>query len=363
MYKIIALSIAAAMASSLVSAEVTISGSVRTAFEYISPDQVGVKAGAAGVKTGDGQFNLADQGSRIRVAGKDKLDFGGDLVWVLENRFYVGDPYAKSSAAVWGSRDTYIGYKGDFGFARFGKMDNAYKNMYRNMSSTIEGKVNDSSSYMGSGQMLRRLGNRDASVIYYETPNFNGFNAHGSYSIGEKTAAYNASTYQIGAYWTDNMFNIGAVYSMANDQSSDYKTSKISLKATGDGSSVSGFMVGGNVKYMDFGLGVTYENVTRDDGKKSRDQDSYAVTASYKFDKFNFMASYVAVNDVDTYADSGGDLVSLDAVYSLSKKTRIYATYTMLNNDKHASFVTESGYSVNNGQSADIFAVGVRTDF
>ena len=363
MYKIIALSVAAAMTSSFVNAEVTISGSVRTAFEYISPDQVGVKAGATGVKSGTNQFNIADQGSRIRVAGKDKLDFGGELVWVLENRFYVGDPYAKASSAVWGSRDTYVGYKGDFGFARFGKMDNAYKAMYKNMSPTLDGNINDSSSYMGSSQMLRRLGNRDASVIYYETPNFSGFNAHGSYTIGEKTDKFDASTYQIGGSWSDKMFNIGAVYSMSMDQSSDYKSSKITLKGTSDGSSVSGFMVGANAKYMDFGLGLTYENVTRDDGKKARDQDSYAIAASYKFDKFNFLATYVTVNDVDTLADSGGEQISFGATYNLSKKSRIYATYTMLDNDKNASFVTESGFSVNNGQSADILSVGVRTDF
>jgi predicted porin len=360
MNKIIALSISAALLAPAAFAEVTISGSIRTAFEYVSPDQVGVKTGSK--SDGTNKTQLADQSSRIRFSGKDKLDFGGDLVWVLENRIHVGDPYNKAGANVWGSRDTYIGYKGDFGFARFGKMDNAYKTLLKNISPTLESEVNDSSGYLGSAQLLRRLGNRDAQVIFYETPNFNGFNASTSYTIGEKTDKYDASTYQIGGSWKNDIFNVGAVYSNAQDQNSDYKSSKIAPTPLSN-ASVSGYLIGANAKYQDFGLGVSYENVTRDDGKKSRDQDSYAVAGSYKLDKFNFLLTYLKANDVDTYADSGADQVSFAASYNLSKQSRVYATYTKVNNDKNANFTTESGYTLNNGQSLDLFSVGVRSDF
>ena len=73
--------------------------------------------------------------------------------------------------------------------------------------------------------------------------------------------------------------------------------------------------------------------------------------------------SYLQANDVDTLSDSGADQLSFGAAYSLSKKTRVYATYTAVNNDKNSSFTTESGYTLNNGQSTDIFSLGVRTDF
>lgn len=361
MKKILILSIAAALASPLALAEVKISGSVRTALEYISPDQGGVKKGSK--NDGSSVTQLNDQGSRIRFTGTDKLDFGGELIWVLESRFRVGDPYDKADSSVWGSRDAYVGYKGDFGFARFGKMDNAYKNIYKNIAPTLDGNINDTSGYMGSSSMLRRLGDRQGSVIYYETPNFEGFGAHGSYTIGPQTTQYDASTYQIGGFWSNKMFNVGAVYSMAKDQSSDYKTSKISAKPSAVGADISGYLIGANAKYEDFGLGLTYENVTRDDGKKSRDQDSFAVAGSYKFNKFGFLATYIQVGDVDDLAESGGDQFSFGATYSLTKQSRVYATYTKLNNDKNASFTTESGYAVNNGQSADLFSVGVRTDF
>ncbi|QKJ65716.1 porin [Deefgea piscis] len=361
MSKIIALSIAAALLAPLASAEVTISGSVRTAMEYLSPDQVGVKAGSK--NDGGNKTQLADQSSRIRFSGVDKLDIGGDLVWVLESRFRVGDPYNKEAGSVWGSRDTYIGYKGDYGFARFGKMDNAYKNLYKNIAPTIEGEMNDTSGYLGDGQLLRRLGARSGSVIYYETPNFSGFNANASYTIGEKTATYDASTYQIGGYWKNDMFNVGASYSMGKDQTSSYTSSKITPVGTANGSSISGFMVGGNVKYMDFGLGLTWEQVDRDDGKQSRTQDSYAIAGSYKYEKLNFLLSYVQAGDVETLNDSGADQVSVAASYNLSKRSKVYATYTKVNNDKNANFTTESGYVLNNGQSADLFSVGVRTDF
>jgi predicted porin len=339
---------------------VSISGSVRTAFEYVSPDQVGVKAGSK--SDGTNKTQITDQSSRIRFSGKDKLDFGGDLVWVLENRFRVGDPYDKASGDNWGSRDAYIGYKGDYGFARFGKMDNAYKAMLKNISPTIEAEMNDSSGYLGNAQLLRRLGARDGSVIFYETPNFSGFNANASYTIGAKTDKYDPSTFQIGGFWKNDMFNIGAVYSNAMDQNSDYKSSKITLTPNGN-ASVSGYMIGANAKYMDFGLGLTYENITRDDGKASRDQDTYAIAGSYKFEKMNFLVTYLKANDVDNYTDSGADQVSVAASYSLSKQSKIYATYTKVNNDKNANFTTESGYTLNNGQSMDLFSVGVRSDF
>ncbi|WP_288843324.1 porin [uncultured Deefgea sp.] len=385
MSKIIALSIAAALLAPFASAEVTISGSVRTAMEYLSPDQVGVKVGSK--NDGDNKTQLADQSSRIRVSGVDKLDIGGDLVWVLESRFRVGDPYNKEAASVWGSRDTYIGYKGDYGFARFGKMDNAYKNLYKNISPTIEGEMNDTSGYLGDGQLLRRLGARSGSVIYYETPNFNGFNAHASYTLSPQvenskpascalnskgaivctpavasTGNVNTDVYQIGGFYKNDMFNVGAAYSMGKNQNSDFNSSKIA-PAVKDGASVSGYMVGGNVKYMDFGLGLTWEQVIRDDGKQSRSQDSYAIAGSYKYDKLNFLVSYVQAADVQTLNDSGADQISVAASYNLSKRSKVYATYSKVNNDKNANFTTESGYVLNNGQSADLFSVGVRTDF
>jgi predicted porin len=73
--------------------------------------------------------------------------------------------------------------------------------------------------------------------------------------------------------------------------------------------------------------------------------------------------SYVKANDVDTLADSGAEQLSLGASYNLSKKSRVYATYTKLDNEKNSNFTTESGYTLNNGQSLDLFSVGVRSDF
>ncbi|WP_373976226.1 porin [Chitinibacter sp. SCUT-21] len=359
MNKLMVLSLAAIFAAPLAQAEVSITGSVRTALEYVSPDSTGVKAGSK--SDGENKLLLNDQSSRIRFSGVDKLDFGGDLVWVLESRFRVGDPYNKEGTAF-GSRDTYIGYKGDFGFARFGKMDNAYKNIYKNIAPALEGSMNDSSSYMGSSSMLRRLGDRQGSVIFYETPSLGGFGAQASYTIGEKTDKVDPSDYNIGAFYKDKMFNVGASYSLKDDQNSDYKSSKISSKAT-SGASISGYMVGANVNYADFGLGATWERVTRDDGKMSRDQDTYAVAATYKVDKFSFQAAYLNVNDVDSYADSGADQYTLAAAYSLSKRTRLIGSYSQVNNDKNSTFTTESGYSVNAGQDVGFFAVGVRSDF
>ncbi|XZG71291.1 porin [Chitinibacteraceae bacterium HSL-7] len=345
MKKLIAFAVAAAFTAPFAMAEATIGGSVRSALDYVD---------YSGTSTAAGQFRIADQSSRIYFRIEDKLDNGSSLVMHIENRFNVG---VGSSNTSWGSRNTYIGYKGDFGFLSFGKNDNAYKVATGDYLKALDSNFNDDYSYFGSSQILRRLGDRQDQLIRYDSPSWGGFKFRASYNLDAgKTDTQDATTAAVTASYSTKMFALGGAYAYAADQS------KIGTVAVG--SDTTGYQVGGSLFLGDFSLSAVWERLNFDNGTTDEDQDSYGVGAQYKAGKWTFHGYYAAADDRDNHADSGAQQYGVGAQYSLTKQSRVYLTYGGLDNDLNAKFKTEApGLTVANGTDMDIVSFGVRSDF
>lgn len=73
-------------------------------------------------------------------------------------------------------------------------------------------------------------------------------------------------------------------------------------------------------------------------------------------------ASYQAMNGKDTLAMQESWLVALGAVYSLSKRTAVYATYSMIGNT-HTTFTVASGPLLTRGNDSSGFDLGIRHVF
>ncbi|WP_375592253.1 porin [Chitiniphilus eburneus] len=355
MKKLIAIALAAAFTTPLAFAEVTIGGSVRSAIDYV--DYGGKSEQDAGVR-------IADQSSRIYFKGEDKLDSGASLIWYLENRFNVGEG---STSIAWGSRNTFIGYKSsELGTLMFGKRDNAYKLASADYLPAFEAVFNDDASYYGKDQLLRRLGDRQEQIIAYDSPNWNGFKVKASYNLDSgKTDTVNATTAAVAASYSTDVFNLGLAYALADDQT------KLGTKAAG--AQNTGIQVGGSVNFSGVTLSAVWERVNFDNGTVDGDQDSYGIAALYKTGKFAFQGAYIVADDLDNVDNSGAQQFTLGAQYSLSKQSRIYLTYTNVNNDDNAKFKTEGPNlgdaqadgtrKMINGTDLSIVALGLRTDF
>lgn len=64
--------------------------------------------------------------------------------------------------------------------------------------------------------------------------------------------------------------------------------------------------------------------------------------------------------------DSGAKQFTLGYNYNLSKRTKLYAFYTRINNENNAAYAParlQGNLSIGNGQNFSSFAVGVRHNF
>ncbi|MBE9610135.1 porin [Chitinilyticum piscinae] len=362
MQKIIAAAVAAAFLAPAAMAEVTVSGSIRTAIDYVDVDHESEKDPA-------GKIRIADQSSRIRFAGKDKFDdLGGSLIWQVESGVNVG--YG-GSAGVFGTRNTFIGYQfADMGTLRFGKYDNAYKNWSGDAIQALDGYFNDDSGYFGGSRIHRRMGDRMDQIVSYESPKWAGFNVRADIDFDQnKTDITNQMSYTIAGAYKHEYFALGAAYARADDR--EIKPGSVSLKKEKavEGTSIDGFMIGGSVFIDAFTLSALYERINWDDGKTDYDQDSYSLGLMYKWNKLTFQGAYAVADDVSGKDDSGAKQFTIGARYALSKQTSINLTYANLNNDKNAKFKTEAYYEKGtpsdplNGSDQQLITLGVRTDF
>ncbi|KAF0813193.1 Major outer membrane protein P.IA [Andreprevotia sp. IGB-42] len=363
MKKLIAAAVAAAFVAPVALADVTITGSIRTALDYIDITDATAKADAS--KNVD-KFRIADQSSRITFKGEDKLDDGGTLVWQIENGFNIG---VGGSTGLWGTRNTFIGYKSDsLGLLRFGKNDNAYKLASADYIQALDGELNDDSGYLGGKRIIRRLGDRQDQIISYDSPNWGGFRVRASYDLDSgKDDSVNATTGAITASYSNDTFSVGGAYANASDRKISFGSvslSKDHASATATGTTTQGTQLGGTVKFSGVTLSAAWEHVEWDTGKLSRDQDSFALGALYKVGKFTVHGAYLNAGDVDGLSDTGASQYVIGGQYSLSKQSRIYLTYAQLENDKNAKFTTEGPeLSLVNGQDLKILSLGVRSDF
>jgi predicted porin len=195
--KLIAIAVAGMLGAPAVAlaqtSTVNIYGTVN--FEYGSAEQ-----GSAAVGLGRPDVDYADTpgGSAIGFRGEEKLG-GGLSAWFQ----------CETSADVRGvdnvglcSRNSAVGFKGGFGNLHFGKWDTPMKRAL-NMGTVgafetgilgmsflpFGGSGGADATGTGSDAVQRqRWKRRESSLIYYESPNFNGFQVLAAFSPGNRAA-------------------------------------------------------------------------------------------------------------------------------------------------------------------------------
>jgi predicted porin len=288
---------------------------------------------------GADQWSINDQTSRIGFKGSEDLGGGLKGVWQIEQQMNataapldnaqggVGDAAFGGS----GLRNTFVGLAGGFGTVVIGRHDTPYK---LGGSADLFGDTSADSQKNGSGIIGRNgFDNRVSGTIAYISPEWSGFHFAVATVPGEQelNAAADGLT---------DAYSLVGVY--ANGP----------LKATLGHESFSKEVAGGtqnakatklNIAYKmgDIGLGYTYER--SDDGfAATSDTDtaqlasvSYGmgpITLAAQYGKFNNKQAYAAaVGGIlgKTAAGTNDDLsrMTLGVIYSMSKRTNVYAAY------------------------------------
>jgi predicted porin len=189
---------------------------------------------------------------------------------------------------------------------------------------------------------------RWANSIAYLSPNWGGFSFAGAYtnaaenttpdygSISPATAANVATAagrnlvqadqygYDIGAKWEGGGFMAGVTYNWA--QLGDFL-----------GTEIDNIRVGGMYTAPNWSIRAMWELTSADINSNllfaSTEQQKFGLGGTFTMGKTTLLAQWIGTNDADNISDSKANLYEVGALYNLSKRTMLKATWAMIDND------------------------------
>lgn len=257
--------------------------------------------------------------SQSRIGFKGKENLGGDLyaLFVLESGF-TADDGALVQNRLWG-RTSYVGLGNRFGTITAGRI---YTPLYTAVDSL------DPVLGIGGGNdnIFPRGGVRLDNTIQYASPIVRGFSGMAAYTLGEVPNSIQASRVLGGSLsYEAGPLTVRLAFSKTNDA-----TAVLSAKNT---------FLGGS---YNFGPLTGFLAFQTNRGTPTTNNNDALLGVSVPFGRSLVGVSVIKVTD---HAAAHSDATQMAAayVYTLSKRTNFYASYTHINNKNALVYVTAEG--------------------
>ncbi|MBF0255046.1 MAG: porin [Gammaproteobacteria bacterium] len=318
--KLLHLAIAAAMGATAAQAQdITIYGQMHASLDYVDTNTAGV-VDDSDWATGN-MFN--NRASRLGVKGSEDLGNGLKAIFKIESGV---------NGNV-GSRNTYVGLSGDFGTVLMGRHDTPYK--------ISSGSLDLFGDTLADYNIV--IGNfRDASVdfdervpqtVAYISPNMNGLTVSAAWVqfLNDEAGAAPDNT---GAISLAAMYSNGPLFaSLAYE---DHETANL----IGGARDANAWKVGLGYKANGFTAGLVYEDIDSD-VVGDIDSKNLILNASYAMGNNVFKVQYGDKDGTGTTRDWDYWAIGMD--HKLSKRTKVYALYTQLDNTGAAGVAGTNG--------------------
>ena len=306
---------------------VTIYGRVNTTIEH--------------QKTGNlSKTSMENNNSRIGFKGVEDLGNGLKAGFQLEAGFGSDD----GSGPLTFKRQSEVNLSGNFGMVRLG---NFYPESYYATSDYIgmHNHETGSSSDVLYYDAAWFDGNGTGNKVAYRTPTFNNFWAEASVSLHEKAnnpvVKVNKNAYDLAANYNNGPLSLGAGYSYWN---SNYQAALRGLYTFGQ-----------------FTVGAYYQRNKDDNailGAGAGTRNNFRLSGMYVLNASEFHVNVGRANKWSNVSDSAATQWTLGYNYNLSKRTKVYAFYTKVDNKAGATYMTGAA-----GQDFSSLALGVRHNF
>lgn len=339
----------AAMAQS----SVNIYGRVNTSVEH---QKLG-NASATGMVTNS---------SFIGFRGTEDLGNGLKAGFVLEANFNSDNGAGSDNGNFNFKRNSEINLSGNFGMLRMGSFDPYSYSVTADFISMHNHDTGTSADYLYS--TVAGKGN----AVGYRTPDIAGFNAEVQYRFGEKAsiddlndngtvktakAWQDKGSWDLGVNYANGPLGLGLGYSQAKQSGLasgyvDGKATQFALRAS--------YAIG------DLTLGAYYQKQKFEETGETSKRDAYRLAAMYTIGASELHANVGRATAVKVNGVKDSDSATqwtLAYNYNLSKRTKIYALYTNINNTKSADISSPDSFSLANTSANDKFrsiGVGVR---
>ena len=311
-----ALLCAAFAGSAAAQSSVTVYGRINTTVEYQD--------------NGDDKVtSVENNNSRWGLRGKEDLGGGLNTFFMLEQGFRSDDGGGSGGF----NREAWAGlHSSQYGQLKIGRITSA---LYYATLDYI-GVFNHDTGTTAEDKFWV-LNFTSPNAVEYTSPKFGGFAVALTASAGEGNdgvgtnsgvdeALVYSKTYEgVVTYDVDNL-HIGAGYSQSRNVADD--------------TVVEGFAAAGFYTFGNFGVGLAYQH---NDSDLLGKRDSVTATGMYTLGSGEFHVALGWADDWDDVKDSAATSWLLGYNYNLSKRTKVYAFYQAVDNDKNATY--GQGYS------------------
>ncbi|CAB3810509.1 Outer membrane porin protein [Paraburkholderia fynbosensis] len=377
----VAVAISAALAASAAHAQssVTLYGLIDAGLMYTN----NVKGQGALFQATSGNIN----GSRFGLRGAENLGGGLKAIFVLENGFNVQNGKLGQDSRMFG-RQAYVGLSSSqFGTVTVGRQYDSLVDFVAPLSGTA-GTFGDTGFAHPFDNDNLNHSLRFSNAVKYMSNNYAGLNFGGMYAFSNSTSFAVNRAYSAGASYSHGPLNVAAGYLQINGSSGGTDNTApgtVDLKeSTANGTG--GFALGSNVQRT-FGAGLNYSFGPAVVGfvytnSHFQGTNSFGLNnGSMRFDNYELNAKYaltraVSLGITDTYTDAhlngtttyGADpkwnQVNAQAVYSLSKRTDVYAEamYQHAIGNQFVAFINTAGGASSTANQV-VATVGMRTRF
>ena len=349
-------------------------------------DATGATAG--GQLDYEGRFRVFDNSSRVGLRGTEDLGNGLKAVFQIETGVNVDSGstngqggQANSSTGTWGSRDSFVGLDSGWGRLTFGRQSIWYQNgQIAQFSSNYINTEIPWTDGRGMGRMPAPA-SRTSNVVMYTTPTFSGINATAYFSPNAQEAVQNNTTSDTdGQIWGATVRGSFGPFLGQVDYVIGQSNSPIGGGAGAQGETEA-WKVGAAWKYMpgaSIGLiwvGAQSNQVAGLALGDTAKQQAWTLNWEHTFGNVQVMAQYGLLQGLKdcnsatlTLSCDGtkADGYMVGARYLLSKRTWIYASWNMVDNESNqfadyrsAGYTSVGSGTIPYGADPQIWAAGL----
>jgi len=345
--KIIALAVAGLVSgAAFAQSNVTVYGIADGYYAHYSTD--GIKANVSN------SGGLA--GSRLGFKGEEALGNGLKAVFTLEYGLNIDD---NSGVGTTLARQQFVGLAGGFGQVTLGRQYAPGYGALVNNDPFMGSTPSPIASLLqeGSGRGGNTINSTSAArwnnAVAYQSNNLGGLTLKAIYDFGQtgevKTAAVQRdSRYGLGANYANGPMNVDLVYQ------------NIENSTTIGAANTAEWYIGGNYNFGAVKLLASYQT-KNDKSVANQDNKAYDIGVQIPMGASTIALSYANLNPEG--ADNSSKSWGAAYLYSLSKRTTLYATYTHVSNDKNANASPANLGVAAAGNSANLLATGINHTF
>ena len=348
--KILAASLASAFAMpalAQVPAEITIYGRVNISAERIETDNSSDPA-----VPNQSNYELVDNNSRIGIRGKKELTPGLNAIFQIESRVNL-----TRGGDVLTSRDSFAGLQGGFGTLRAGRTVGPVYYATYDYISMHNHDTGTSSDALLNPTVVGFQGFMN-NTLWYTSPKFGPITIDAAFSLlDEERIPGMAQPRHVGLVGSYDQGPLHAAISYANTENVDLDPDPGVIQAEG-----TAWTIGAAYDFKFMVLGALWETGETLIAGTEVDRDYWRVAAMFPFGQHELHLNY-GVADID--GDRGAKQWTVGYNYNITKTTKVYAFYTMIDNDRAGSFRLDQADTITGTAGAEYssIAVGFRHNF